>query len=87
MNVKGAGMDIKMLRLRRGARYVIALQNRSGNIDPSILGRNHAFVAKTIHPSLWSSVPTEMFNESLSIELPAGSFVFARRTRKGLEIS
>lgn len=76
--------QIKMLRLRRGARYVVALQDYSGKIEPSpFWDATHALVAKNIHPSLWSSVPTEVFNEHPSSELPTGSFVFSRHERKG----
>ncbi|WP_141682897.1 hypothetical protein [Agrobacterium tumefaciens] len=84
MIVKAANEQIKILRLRRGARYVVALQDNTGRIESSpFWDASHALVSKNIHPSLWNSVTTEVFNEHLSSELPTGSFLFSRRERKG----
>lgn len=75
---------LKMLRLRKAGRYVVALLESDGNLkSTSYWSETQALIASGVLPAQWSSVPTEVFTEIHSDTIPADVSLFARSTRKG----
>ncbi|NTJ44740.1 hypothetical protein G6L28_19290 [Agrobacterium larrymoorei] len=76
--------EIQLLRLRRGLRYVVAVQDRSGKIEPyPFWDASHALIGNSIPPSRWNAIRTHVFTEISGSLLPSGTFVFSRQDRNG----
>ncbi len=74
---------LKVLRLRSGTRYVIAVQGIDGHIAPlPYWSAEQALTAVGVSPSLWHCVETEVFVEAHPADLPPASVVFVRRNRR-----
>ena len=75
----------KLLRLVRGKRYVIAIQDQSGEIEPHVFWDEvQALAATATSVERWDLVTTEVFTQVFSPSLPAVYTAFMRKDRKGL---
>lgn len=79
---------MKMLRLKRGARYVIALEGQDGLLLPtSFWTAEQALTVYGLPSALWNSVPTEVYSEVFTEAAPAGVSIFVRKSRRGEVLS
>lgn len=75
----------KLLRLARGKRYVIAVQDQNGEIEPHpYWEETQAFFARRTPVEHWEQVRTEVFTQVFPQALPEGYSVFVRMERRNI---
>ncbi|NTA84194.1 hypothetical protein G6L13_27335 [Agrobacterium tumefaciens] len=75
----------KLLRLSRGKRYVIAVQDQNGEIEPHpYWEETQAFFARRTPVEQWEGVRTEVFKQVFPEALPEGYSAFVRMERRNV---
>ena len=78
-------INYKLLRLARGKRDVIAVQDQSGEIEPHpYWEETQAFFARGTPIEQWEQVATEVFTQVFPDALPSGFSVFVRMERRNI---
>lgn len=78
-------VSYKLLRLARGKRYVVAIQDQSGEIEPHpYWEETQAFFARGTPIEQWEQVETEVFTQVFPDALPAGFSAFVRMERRNI---
>jgi hypothetical protein len=75
---------LRLLRLKQGTRYVIALHDRNGSIHPMPFWTEAQALSYAEVPHIrWASVPTEILTAVFNEGTPAEATFFASRSRGG----
>jgi hypothetical protein len=75
----------KLIRLRQGSRYVVAIQAQNGQISANPYWNEMQALASIDAPSwTWPSIPIEVYAEHHSEGVPDDATVFVRSTRRGI---
>jgi hypothetical protein len=74
----------KLLRLRQGSRYVVAVQMHDGTISPRpFWNETQALAAVGAPARTWSLIPIEVYSEHHREDVPDDAALFIRSTRRG----
>lgn len=75
---------MKMIRLRKGGRYVVVMASTSGDVvSGPFWSEIQAFAASGLNFLEWSSIPTEVYGEIHPENVPRDRSVFVRSSRRG----
>lgn len=78
------GMPLRVLRLRSGSRYVVALVMADGHLGRTpFWSAEQAFLGAGINSRKWNLIETEVYNLDDSADVPGGYLLFVRKARGG----